>query len=178
MCVKRSLVLALALAFYASSAAAQWAGWDADFDEERKTWKEIQAKIPPFPAAQNLVEVDVGSATAHRFYIDTASVSMGEDGVMRYTVLIKAQGGAMNVSFEGMRCQTRERRIYALGRSDGTWTRARDSTWQRIVPRDLAPHRLVLYREFFCPEPTRPPTAKQAVDALRRGTGRPPPVDS
>jgi hypothetical protein len=165
--------LAAALLAHASGAAAQWRIFDGD--GERRAWEEIEVQIPPFPQAANLVPVDVGSATAHRFYIDAPSVSLGEDGVMRYTVVIKTAGGATNVAFEGMRCETRERKVYALGRSDGTWVRPREAEWERIVPRDLAPYRFVLFREYFCPTPTRPPTAKQALEALKRGPRGAPP---
>jgi hypothetical protein len=150
---------------------AQWSGWDYDFDEETKSWKEIQAKIPPYPKTQNLILLEAGSETPHKFYIDAASVSVGEDGVVRYTTVIKTSGGATNVSFEGMRCETREGKLYALGHKDGTWVRARDPKWQRILLRDLKPHHYVLYREFFCPSPAKPTSAKVAVDALRRGSG-------
>lgn len=168
-------LLCLLLAAPATLTAAQWRLWDRE--EEEKAWQEIEAPIPAYPQAHNLVAVDVGSATSHQFFVDAPSVSLGQDGVMRYTVVIKASGGATNVAFEGMRCETRERRVYALGRGDGTWVPARDSAWQRIVPHDLAPYRFVLYREYFCPTPARPPSAKQALDALRRGA-RPPPPES
>jgi hypothetical protein len=153
-------------------AAAQPSGsWEGDFDDDTKAWKEIQAQIPPYPKDQNLVLVEAGGATPHRFYVDTASVSLGDDGIVRYTTVVKTAGGATNVSFEGMRCETREQKLYALGRSDGTWVRARKPEWQRVVLRDLQPHRHTLYREFFCPIPARPTPAKQAVEALRRGVG-------
>lgn len=162
----------MAAALVASIAsAAQWSGWEADFDEETKSWKEVQAQIPPFPQPQNLVPLDAGRETAHKFYVDAASVSLGEDGVVRYTSVIKAAGGATNIAFEGMRCETREGKLYALGRNDGTWVRARDPRWQRIVLRDLKPHHYVLYREYFCPSPSRPTPPRVAIDALKRGVG-------
>ena len=166
----RLLLVTAALAT-ALQAHAQWKGWDTDFDEEVKSWKEIQAKIPAYPKSQNLILLEAGSETAHKFYVDAASVSLGEDGVVRYTTLIKTAGGATNVTFEGMRCETREGKLYALGRSDGTWVRARDPKWQRILLRDLKPHHYVLYREFFCPSPSIPTPPKVAIEALRRGVG-------
>jgi hypothetical protein len=153
----------------ASAMAAQWGAWEADFDDDKKAWKEIEAQIPAYPQPKNLALVDAGSATAHKFYVDTASITVGEDGVVRYTSVVKTGGGATNVTFEGMRCSTREQKLYALGRSDGSWVRARTSKWQRIMHRDLAPHHWVLYREFFCPQPSIPTPPKVAIDALKRG---------
>ena len=151
--------------------AAQWREWDAEFDEDKKSWKEIQAQIPPYPKPENLVQLKAGNVTSHRFYVDASSVSLGEDGVMRYTVVVKTTGGATNVTFEGMRCETRERKVYAIGHSDGTWVRARDPKWQRIELRELTPYYYVLYREYFCSGAHARPPPKQAVEALKAGRG-------
>ena len=169
------LRLLLVFAAFAVVPAAGAAGlattWEADFDEDTKSWKEIQAQIPAYPKEQNLILVEAGSETSHRFYVDAASVSVGADGVVRYTTVVKTTGGATNVFFEGMRCQTREQKLYALGHRDGTWARARDPKWQRILLRDLKPHHYMLYREFFCASPSRPTPVKEALEALRRGVG-------
>ena len=37
--------------------------------------------------------------------------------------------------------------------------------------RDVAPHHYVLYREYFCPEPTKATPPRIALDAMRRGVG-------
>jgi hypothetical protein len=169
--MRLKLLLTAAALAAASQAYPQAKSWEAEFDEDEKSWKEIQAQIPPYPKSQNLILVEAGSATAHKFYVDAASVSVAEDGIVRYTTVIKTAGGATNVTFEGMRCETREGKLYALGRSDGTWVRARDPKWQRILLRDLKPHHYVLYREFFCPSPAMPTPPKVAIEALRRGIG-------
>ena len=176
MVVKILLCLA-ALSIATPASAAMATTWEADFDDDSKTWKEIQAQIPQYPNGKDLVLVDAGRETSHRFYVDPASVSVGADGVVRYTTVVKTSGGATNIAFEGMRCETRELKLYALGRSDGTWVRARNTEWQRIVLRDLKPHHYMLYREYFCPSRARPTPAKQAVDALRRGVGLAPSQD-
>jgi hypothetical protein len=168
----RLLLAVAAFAVACAAGAAEWATtWEADFDEETKSWKEIQAQIPPYPKDQNLILVESGSETSHRFYVDAASVSVGADGVVRYTTVVKTTGGATNVTFEGMRCATREQKLYALGHRDGTWARARNPKWERIVLRDLKPHHYMLYREFFCPSPSQPTPVKDAIEALRRGVG-------
>ena len=48
------------LAFVVSAAPAALAQdrpgqWDSDFDDEKRPWKEIQAAIPPYPRAENLL---------------------------------------------------------------------------------------------------------------------------
>jgi hypothetical protein len=167
----KSAACLLVLAALAGQASAQWREWDAEFDEEKKGWKEIQARIPVYPKAGSLVLVKTGSATSHRFYVDTSSISVGEDEVVRFTVVTKTSGGATNVTFEGMRCETRERKLYALGHADGTWVRARNTDWQRVVLRDLTPYHHTLYTQYFCLERSRPTPVRIAIDALKQGRG-------
>jgi hypothetical protein len=161
-------LLVLVLAACSSPPATQGAGADEEFDDT-KSWKEIQAQIPRYPQPANLVPVDTGSYRAHRFYVDTESISRGEDGVMRYTAVLKAAGGASNVTFEGMRCETREHKVYALGRDDGTWVRARDPKWSRVTYSDASPHRGVLFRDYLCFSRHDLPAVKDVVAALKRG---------
>lgn len=131
-------------------ALAQWREWDADFDADRKPWKELEARIPPYPTTGDLVAFDVGGASPHRFYVDARSLSVGDDGAVRYTLVIKAAGGATNVTFEGIRCEFRQQKYYAVGRADGSWVRARNPQWRHIESRDVNRHHNVLYAEFFC----------------------------
>ena len=152
----------------ATAPAAQWRLFESEFDDEEKPWSEIEAQLPSYPKPQDLIPFDAGAATAHRFYIDAPSLSVGEDGVVRYTLVIRAAAGSTNVSFEGMRCETKEQKYYALGRSNGSWTRARDPKWRRVENRELNRHHSALYADFFCPDRLRMATAKQIVDSLKR----------
>jgi len=138
------------LAASAAPAPAQWREWDADFDADRKPWKELEARIPSYPTSGDLVPFEAGGASPHRFYVDARALSVGEDGVVRYTLVIKAAGGATNVTFEGIRCELRQQKYYAVGRVDGNWVRARNPQWRRIESQDVNRHHSVLYAEFFC----------------------------
>ncbi|MFN7085903.1 MAG: CNP1-like family protein [Burkholderiales bacterium] len=144
-----ALLLAAVLAL-PPSALAQWSGWDYEFDQEKKPWSEIEVRIPPYPQPQNLVEFEAGAASPHRFYVDPGSISVGGDGVVRYILVIKTAGGASNVTFEGMRCATRQQKYYATGRSDGSWARARNPAWNHIEHKEINRHHIVLYADFFC----------------------------
>ncbi|MGZ8202594.1 MAG: CNP1-like family protein, partial [Burkholderiales bacterium] len=69
------LVLSCAMA---GPVAAQWAGWDYDFDEEKKAWKEIQAQIPAYPKPDDLIRLEIGGAARHAYFVDAKSISRGE----------------------------------------------------------------------------------------------------
>lgn len=110
---------------------------------------------------------EAGGASAHNFYIDAASLSLGDDGVTRYTLVVRTAGGATNTSFEGIRCEMREVKIYAFGRPDGSWVRARDPRWQRIEYRELNRQHGVLYRDYFCIGKGNPRPVREIIQDLR-----------
>lgn len=169
----RSLLAAVVvlLAAIPVTAPGQRGLFEADFDEEQKPWSEIEKQLPRYPKPENLIQFDAGAATQHRFYIDAPSLSVDADGVVRYTLVVKTGGGGTNVSFEGMRCLTREQKFYAVGRTDGSWVRARDPQWRRIEYQTVNRHYGVLYVDFFCKERRWLPPAKQIVEALKRASG-------
>lgn len=118
------------------------------FDE--KPWVEVELQLPPAPVEPNLIPVSVGTTTDNRFAIDEQSVTVGSDDVIRYTLVITSPGGARNVSYEGLRCITAERRLYAFGRADGSWSKARNGQWVKISENNLNRHHAALYRDYFC----------------------------
>lgn len=161
------LRVALLLAAVASPAAGQWSGWDYDRDELKKERVEVQVKPPAYPKEGNLLQFDAGAATQHRFFIDPESISVGDDGIVRYTLVVKTAGGSSNVSFEGMRCDSRELKVYAFGRTDGSWIAARDPQWRRIEYQEVNRHHGALYTEVLCRNRVPVKSAKDVVNAIR-----------
>jgi hypothetical protein len=94
----------------------------------------------------------------------------------------------MNISYEGMRCatdgvresarmkililkfQVTEKRLYAIGRDDRTWVRARVSKWEEVE--DISQHyaQRALSRYFFCPANGIVRNEGEAIQALKRGS--------
>jgi len=158
----------------APPASAQWKDWDYDLDQEKKSWEELQTKLPPYPKPENLLKFDMGANVPNSYFVDSASVSVGDDGVVRYTLMIKAGGGATNVSFEGIRCESREVKIYAFGRPTGEWSRARDPQWRRIEVREINNHHNTLHLEHFCPSRKWAAPVTQIIQTLKYGPPRRP----
>jgi hypothetical protein len=167
------LAASLLALFVSSPAGAQWRLFESDFDDESRQWKEIEAQLPPRPRPENLLPIYAGPATRHRFYVDAPSISVGEDGVVRYSLVVKTAGGATNISFEGIRCDTRQQKLYAVGHANGGWTRARDPQWRRIEHQDVNRHHNLLYAEYLCEGKRTVKSAQQAIQAIKsagRGT--------
>lgn len=160
-------------ALLATPLAAQWKDWDYQLDQERKPWEELQAQLPPYPKPENLIKFEFDSTGANQFFVDAPSVSVGEDGVVRYTLVIKTGGGATNVSFEGMRCDTQQVRVYAFGHPGSQWSRARDSAWREVRQRPLNGYHFALLRDYYCTPATFRTRAtlplREIVRNLKRG---------
>jgi hypothetical protein len=143
---------------------------DMEAEQGTKTWVELELKLPPFPKTENLIPFEASGASRNRFYIDPQSIAVGGDGVVRYTLVIKGSGGGENVSYEGIRCETREQKYYAFGRRDGTWSNARSSEWRYIEYKDVNRQHGVLYADFFCFNRKTPvKTPAEAIQRLKYG---------
>ena len=152
----------------AMSPAAAWpAAADEAVEESRPEKKEEQ--LPPFPQAENLIPFVVSATTENQFMIDGNSLTVSSDGVVRFSLVIVSSAGARNVSYEAINCLTAERRLYALGRSDNTWARARNDQWLKIRDNTLNRQYAALYTEYFCPTASVLRDADEAREALRRG---------
>jgi hypothetical protein len=125
-------------------------------------------KFPAYPKAQDLIRFDTGPTSQFNFFVDRSSLSVGEDGVIRYIVVAKSTG-ATNVVYEGMRCQTRERKVYALGQPDGTWRGIAEPEWVRIAAPPEGLYALTLFRGYFCVGGTPIRSAAEGINALQRG---------
>ncbi len=143
--------------------------WAEDDEDELKPWQELEATLPAFPKAEHLLPFVVSAATSNRFFVDSRSLNVDGDGVVRYVLVIETAGGARNVTFEGMRCETRERRLYASGRADGTWSPSRNKRWEPIRDAVANRHYAALFSEYFCPIGVQVRNAAEALTALRRG---------
>lgn len=152
----------------AASSHAQ-SRFEEDFDDKDKPWQEIAVQLPPPPQQDALVPFDVSATATQSFAIDTNSLSVGPDGVIRYTLVAVSGSGARNVSYEGIRCATWERKLYAFGRSDGTWSRSRRDQWERIMSNAANRQHAALAKDFFCVEKTISGSANDIVRRIRQG---------
>jgi hypothetical protein len=143
-------VLLAAPGIAASLYNSDWSKFESDFEENTKTWQEIQAQLPPAPKPENLVEVKLDSSTRNKLLIDATSLSSGDDGVVRYTAIIRSPTGAENISFEGMRCENGERKLYAFGRPNGDWSRNRYAKWEPIQARLAGGYHRELFFHYLC----------------------------
>lgn len=141
---------------------------DADREEEKPV-PEKALVLPPYPSSADLLEFGAGPTGSHRFFIDARSLDVGADGVVRYALVVRAAGGATSASFEGIRCKSREKRVYAVGHPQGKWIEARRSVWEPIAVGIGSEHHAVLYNDYFCRGRLTVANREIALHALRSG---------
>ena len=102
------------------------------------------------------------------------SILVGTDGVVRYSVVVRTAGGATNTTYEGLRCASGQKRLYAVGRADGKWVEAKISQWTEIRSRSPNEYQATLYADFFCRGRVIVRDRQEALRLLQRGASRGP----
>ena len=129
--------------------------------------------LPPYPQEKELLEFAAGPAGAHRYFIDRQSILVGKDGIVRYAAIVRAAGGAVNTTYEGIRCAPAQKRIYAVGRN-GRWVEAKNTQWTEIRPRVPNEYQATLYADYFCPNRLIVSSREEAIGVLLRSRSRGP----
>lgn len=137
---------------------------DQEDDDVDKGWQESALQLPAAPKPENLLTF-YNSGT-QIFAIDKQSVSVEKDNSVRYTLVATSSNGAKNVSYEAIRCETYEKKLYAFGRSDGTWSASRRKEWDRISNAGANKQHHVLYTEYLCDGNTVAGKAAMITDRL------------
>jgi hypothetical protein len=137
--------------------------------DRKGNWVENKVdELPALPQSGDLLPFNVSQNTPLQFAVDAKSVSVGSDGVVRYTVVVTSPSGAHNVNYEGIRCDTYEWRLYAALNADHDgWDRTVANDWRRIENGNLNAYQASLYQDYFCANkmPTGP--AKWIVNNIR-----------
>jgi hypothetical protein len=89
-----------------------------EYDESlEKPWQESQPAMQALPADANLLRAEVDRLPPGlQLYIDGSSLTLDEnDGVLRFWLVLKSDSGAYNATYEGLRCETSQYKVYAYG---------------------------------------------------------------
>lgn len=148
------LSLALSAAIYPLHAGRDRYGMEKeyfDFDESRvEQWKESATTLPSYPRDENLLPVPLLATDTLKVYIDRASLSRGPDRVARFSLVVESPSGARSVFHDGLRCETREYKTYAVGTPERTFTPVKGAAWRPIPRPATNAFRDQLYRHYAC----------------------------
>jgi hypothetical protein len=161
-CVATGVLLAACSSTKSSNSNAS-DGPKSDFQyllDRPSTWTEKKVDtLPPMPQPGNLLPFTVSQNTTLQFALDAKSLTVDNDDVVRYTVVITSPSGARNVNYEGIRCQDYSWKLYAgLNADHDGWDRTVENDWTRIENGDLNAYHASLYQDYFCS--SKMPTGK------------------
>lgn len=169
------LALALAGAFAAAWAAdlgAPPGTPDNSNIPERPEWKEMDTPPPSALRTTGLIPIEVEGSRLS-FGVDPASISIGNDGVVRYVVVAQSTGGAVNAMYEGLRCDGGLVKVYARYSPGQGWVPASDAEWQPVrAGTAITRHSLAIARGGACKDTAPNGTASQIALDLKAPVDR------
>jgi hypothetical protein len=123
-------------------------------DSQDKPWQESRVEQQALPADENLLRAEVERLPPGlQLYIDSASLQLDEnDRVLRFWLVLKSAAGAYNATYEGLRCETREYKVYAYGnpRREPQVRAAPQPQWKSYRSYNLVNYRYELARTLMC----------------------------
>ena len=163
----RSAAAILLCCSLASCSAQGQTRYAFEDEADKGPWQEAEVQLPALPDPANLLKLQVEAAATHRFAVDSKSITIGSDGVVRYTIVGTSPAGATTISHEGIRCAAFEAKVYAYGHKDGTWAPARRKNWERIVRGARNGYQDTLALDFFCEGLVQVGTVPEIVKRIR-----------
>ena len=141
-----------------------------DYTPPTEQWQERELKIPENFDPDDLQPFSLkGRQDRFEYAIERNTLQAGDDGVIRFLLVIRSASGVVNSSYEGLRCGHRQSKVYAYGSADGLNPLARPE-WQQI-PKSSSGYQAILYEDLLCNLPTGIPNTPDAViQALRSGS--------
>ncbi|MFM0735652.1 CNP1-like family protein [Paraburkholderia xenovorans] len=137
--------------------------------DRQSNWVENKVdSLPPLPQDANLLPFEVSGNTPLHFAVDSKSLTVGNDGVVRYVVVVTSPSGARNVNYEGIRCDTYEWRQYAgLNADHDGWDQTVANGFTRIENGTLNAYQAALYQDYMCANKMPTGNAQKIVDNIR-----------
>jgi hypothetical protein len=135
---------------------------------EPETWKEAEVTLPTRFSTDKLVTVEIEDRSSFEYGIDPDTLSVGNDGVVRYVFVARSRSGAVNVLYEGVRCNAAEVKVY--GRWDpgsASWRTSATDEWQALDTRGSTRRALKLAQAGLCDGRAPTGSPRQILETLR-----------
>ena len=132
----------------AASLLAAWAQNGNGLDN--LDWVEDKEPPPPAFSKDRALPLEMPNFVTVRVAIDPATVQVGNDGVVRYVVVMSNASGTVNAAYEGIRCASDQVKTYARAGSSGTWSLVDNPAWRDLNDNQPSRHAFVFARLAAC----------------------------
>jgi len=154
-----SALLALLLLVATCDVSAQLIDEDPD-------WKEVDIPAPPAFRFDQLIELEMPRHISLKVGFDSDTLRVTTDGVIRYVMVATSASGSRYATYEGIRCQTGEVKVYARHGVTGKWVAANDPQWKPLNNNQPSPHASALARQGACNG--RAPASHSPAEIVRK----------
>ena len=120
---------------------------------EDPDWKEVDVPAPPPFSRDKLIFVSMPPYVTLRFGVDPATLTITDDGVIRYVMVAQSLGGgggSFSAMYEGIRCAAGEFKTYARFNASGLWASVSNPQWRALTDNNTSKHALALARQGAC----------------------------
>lgn len=154
--MRASTLLLCALLLAAGHATAQLRDEDPD-------WRESAVPPPPEFDAARLIQLDMPRHMSVKLGVDPATLRITSDGIVRYVMVAQSPSGTVNATYEGIRCQTAEVKVYARYTSSKVWNLISNPEWKPLRDNQPSPHALAFARQGACDGRSAVTSTPQAI---------------
>lgn len=123
----------------------------SDYDENLEVpWIELETRVNKLPADEDLVPVRMSTLPpGMQLSIDIENATLSEDRVTRLWFVVGSESGAYNGSYEALRCESNEYKVYAYGNPKRTKPirTVKFPSWRGVK---VGNYRNELMLDYFC----------------------------
>lgn len=132
-------------------------------------WREAEVAPPVAFSTDQLQSFEVMQGSSLNYGIDPKTLSVGEDGVVRYVLVARSTSGALNVLYQGIRCQTGEAKTYGRWDNQSRWNTSRSDDWQQLSFKGPTRPAMMLARAGVCEGRTITGNPQKILNTLKKG---------
>ncbi len=119
--------------------------------DEEAPWQEKATEAPRTFSVDKLQAFTVTQGSALTYGIDPETLTVGEDWVVRYVLVARSASGALNVLYEGIRCNSGEVKTYARWDNNrSAWHTPSNSEWKPMSFGGATRPAMILAKEGLC----------------------------
>lgn len=142
---------------WAAAVVAAWGctlavpvAWGLGNGVDNLDWVESPPPPPPAFSKENLIPISMPPYVSVKVGLDPASLSVGDDGVVRYVIVMTNASGQSSAVYEGIRCASDEVKTYARLGAAGQWNLLANPSWKGLGENMPSRHAFAFARQGAC----------------------------
>ena len=133
-------------------------------------YKEDATPPPPAFNLDKLIPIPMPvTAATLTLWMDPATLTLGQDSVVRYVYVVRSPSGNYSAIYEGIRCATGEVKVYARHFTDGGWRPVAEPKWQSLFDQVVGRYSMPIAKAGVCRDAAPNGSVRRILMDLRGG---------